>query len=114
MTTVYGIKNCDTVKKARKWLENNAVTYHFHDLRHDGIEQSDLQQWIDNVGWEVLLNTRSTTWRQLGDRDKTAVDANKALSLMLENPTLIKRPVLVQGKTVLVGFKDTVYQKALG
>ena len=114
MTTVYGIKNCDTVKKALKWLDNNAITYRFHDLRQDGIEAGDLHHWVASVGWETLLNTRSTTWRQLGERDKTAVDADKAISLMLEHPTLIKRPVLIHGKTVLVGFKDTVYQKALG
>lgn len=114
MTTIYGIKTCDTVKKAIRWLDNNAITYRFHDLRQDGIEQTDLQQWIDSVGWEVLLNKSSTTWRQLGERDKSDIDARKAQSLMLDNPTLIKRPVLVHGNTVLVGFKETVYQKALG
>jgi len=114
MTTVYGIKNCDTVKKALKWLENNAVTFQFHDLRQDGIESADLKQWIDSVGWETLLNRRSTTWRQLGERDKNDIDTNKAISLMLDNPTLIKRPVITRGKTVLVGFKETEYQKTLG
>lgn len=113
MTTVYGIKNCDTVKKALKWLDKNDIGYQFHDLRQDGIKKSDLTQWIDSVGWEVLLNKRSTTWRQLDDKDKTDVDANKAVSLMLANPTLIKRPVITRGKTTLVGFNDTEYKKVL-
>ncbi len=114
MTTVYGIKNCDSVKKALKWLENNGITFQFHDLRQDGIEQVDLKQWVDAVGWEVLLNRRSTSWRQLDESDKTNIDANKAISLMLDNPTLIKRPVITQGKSLLVGFKENEYQQALG
>jgi len=113
MTTVYGIKNCDTVKKALKWLDANNISYRFHDLRQNGISKSDLQQWTDSVGWEVLLNRRSTTWRQLPDKAKTDIDANKAVSLMLSNPTLIKRPVVIKGKTTLVGFNDNDYTKAL-
>ncbi|MDH5407244.1 MAG: ArsC family reductase [Gammaproteobacteria bacterium] len=113
MTTVYGIKNCDTVKKALKWLDKNKVTYQFHDLRKDGITKNDLQGWLKNVDWEVLLNKRSTTWRQLADTDKTSLDANKAITLMLANPTLIKRPVITKGKTTLVGFNDSDYKKAL-
>ena len=113
MTKVYGIKNCDTVKKALKWLDKNSIDYQFHDLRKDGISKTDLQTWIKTVDWEVLLNKRSTTWRQLSDKDKTDVDANKAVSLMLANPTLIKRPVITNGKTTLVGFNDNDYKKAL-
>jgi len=113
MTTVYGIKNCDTVKKALKWLDKHNIAYQFHDLRQDGINKSDLQQWTKDVSWEVLLNTRSTTWRQLTDKDKQAVDADKAICLMLANPTLIKRPVITQGKTTLVGFNETEYKKTL-
>jgi len=113
MTTVYGIKNCDTVKKALKWLDTNNIAYQFHDLRQDGIRKSDLQQWIKSIDWEILLNKRSTTWRQLADSDKTDVDANKAVNLMLANPTLIKRPVITQGKTTLVGFNAIDYKKAL-
>ncbi len=113
MTTVYGIKNCDTLKKALKWLDQNNIAYQFHDLRQDGITKADLQQWSDAVGWEVLLNTRSTTWRQLADKDKKDLDANKAISLMLTNPTLIKRPVITTTKTTLIGFKEADYKKAL-
>ena len=113
MTTVYGIKNCDTVKKAIKWLETNNIAYQFHDLRQDGITKADLLQWTKSVDWELLLNKRSTTWRQLADKDKTGVDANKAVNLMLANPTLIKRPVTITGTTTLVGFKEADYKKAL-
>ncbi len=113
MTTVYGIKNCDTVKKALKWLDKNNIAYQFHDLRQDGITKADLQQWSQAVDWEVLLNKRSTTWRQLPDKDKSDVDANKAISLMLANPTLIKRPVIISDKATLVGFNDAEYQKSL-
>ena len=113
MTTVYGIKNCDTVKKAIKWLDSNNISYQFHDLRQDGISKADLQQWIKSVDWEVLLNKRSTTWRQLAEKDKTDLDANKAITLMLANPTLIKRPVITKGKITLVGFKEADYNKAL-
>lgn len=113
MTTVYGIKNCDTVKKALKWLDKNYIAYQFHDLRQDGITKADLQQWADSVGWEVLLNKRSTTWRQLPDTDKIDIDAGKAVNLMLANPTLIKRPVIINGKTTLVGYNDAEYKKAL-
>ena len=113
MTTVYGIKNCDTVKKALKWLDKNNIAYRFHDLRQDGISKTDLQQWTKAVSWELLLNRRSTTWRQLPDKDKSDIDADKALSLMLAQPTLIKRPVISKGKTILVGFNDNEYTKAL-
>ena len=113
MVTIYGIKNCDTVKKALKWLDKHNIAYQFHDLRQDGINKNDLQQWTKSVSWEMLLNTRSTTWRQLPDKDKQAVDADKAIRLMLANPTLIKRPVITTGKTTLVGFNETDYNKAL-
>ena len=113
MTTVYGIKNCDTVKKALKWLDTHDIAYRFHDFRQDGINKTDLQQWSKAVGWEALLNKRSTTWRQLPDQDKDDIDASKAITLMLSNPTLIKRPVITTGKTTLVGFKEADYKKAL-
>ena len=113
MTTVYGIKNCDTVKKALKWLDTHNIAYRFHDFRQDGINKAELQQWSKAVGWEALLNKRSTTWRQLPDKDKSDIDANKAIILMLSNPTLIKRPVMTAGKTTLVGFKEADYKKAL-
>ena len=113
-TTLYGIPNCDTVKKARKWLEANGIDYQFHDFRKDGIDEAMIRNWMKTQSWEILLNKRGTTWRQLPDDVKNAVDESRAVSLMAEHPTLIKRPVLTRGKTVLVGFKDTAYQKALG
>ena len=115
MTALYGIKNCDTVRKARKWLESSGVDYSFHDFRADGLDKKDLSAWVKSVGWEILLNKRSTTWKQLSAKDKETVDEAKAITLMLANPTLIKRPVLVfknqSGKKVHVGFKPAEYEK---
>ncbi len=111
MITLYGIKNCDTVKKARGWLEQQRVTYRFHDLRDDGLDAARLKEWIKSLGWETLLNTRSTTWRQLPDADKHDLNATSAVKLMLAYPTLIKRPVLVNGTVVTVGLNATTYSK---
>ena len=112
MVTLCGIKNCDSVKKARKWLEANSVDYHFHDFRADGLEQEKLQQWNQTVGWETLLNKRGTSWRQLSQEVKDNVDEASAIALMLENPTLIKRPVLeLDEGSVHVGFKAEEYEK---
>ena len=94
MLTLYGIKNCDTVKKARHWLEAHGIAYQFHDFRQDGLEQKRLQSWIKALGWEAIVNKRSTTWRNLADKDKAISDAQQAVKLLLANPTLIKRPVL--------------------
>lgn len=108
---LYGIKNCDTVKKARKWLEQHQQAVAFHDFREDGLNRDDLEAWVDALNWETLFNKRSTSFRNLSDDDKTAIDKNKAIELMLAHPTLIKRPVLViQGK-VWVGFKAGQYQE---
>jgi len=109
MTTLYGIKNCDTVKKARKWLESNGIDYSFHDFRADGLTKKGVEGWAKAVGWELLLNRRSTTWRQLSDGEREGVNQAKAVKLLLEHPTLIKRPVLEHNETVHVGFKDTDY-----
>jgi len=114
MTTLVGIKNCDSVKKARKWLEGHGVDYDFHDLREQGVEKTELAKWLDAVGWETLLNRRSTTWKQLSDTDRSDVERDKALALMLANPTLIKRPVLITGKVIRAGFKDTDYKTIFG
>jgi Spx/MgsR family transcriptional regulator len=114
MTTLYGIKNCDTVRKARKWLELKDFDYSFHDFRIDGLDKKNLSVWVKVVGWEVLLNKRSTTWKQLSDKEKETVDEAKAIALMLANPTLIKRPVLViknrSGNKIHVGFKPAEYE----
>lgn len=112
--TLYGIPNCDTIKKARVWLEGHAIAYTFHDYRVQGLEPERLQQWIGKLGWEVLLNKASTTFRALPDTDKLGLDANKAKALMLAHPTMIKRPVLDLGDRLLVGFKTVAYEEALG
>lgn len=106
---LYGIKNCDTVKKARRWLEANDVTFSFHDFRVDGLEQATLESWLEYVPWETLLNKRGTTWRKLEDPRKDALTQDIAIELMLANPTLIKRPVVITENDCLVGFKEADY-----
>lgn len=110
MTTLYGIKNCDTVKKARAWLAEHDVTYRFHDLRVDGVDVARLKDWANVAGWETLLNTRGTTWRQLHEEDRQGINAVHAIALMLTHPTLIKRPVLEVGASVTVGFNASTYE----
>ena len=108
MITVYGLKNCDSCRKARKWLDAEGIEHTFKDVRADGLSGETIGGWIAAVGWEILLNRRGTTWRGLADGDKHAVDANKAASLMSEHPALIKRPVFEVAGTVLVGFTGDV------
>ncbi|WP_445946196.1 ArsC family reductase [Shewanella sp.] len=108
--TLFGIKNCDTVRKARKWLEAEQVTTQFHDFRDDGLTQMQLQSWVDTLGWEAVLNKRSTSFRALSDAQKSKLDSTSAIALMLEIPTLIKRPVLVQDDKVLLGLNAADYQ----
>ncbi len=112
--TIYGIKNCDTMKKARVWLDKRGVEYVFHDYKTAGIEPERLQQWCKKVGWEMLLNRAGTTFRKLPDKDKNDLDAKKAVALMLAQPSMIKRPVLdLGGGKLLVGFKPELYSTAL-
>ena len=111
---LHGIANCDTVKKARKWLEQHDVSYAFHDFRKDGLTKAQLKIWLDSVGWERLLNKRSTSWRALSDSQKDNLSMTDACKLMLDNPTLIKRPVLVSKKRVLVGFDPSEYEQHFG
>jgi arsenate reductase (glutaredoxin) len=113
MVTLYGIKTCDTCKKARVWLEQNGIEHRFHDFRVDGLPESLLQQFIDNLGWGKLLNKNSTSWRQLVPEQQADLDEEKALGLMMEIPTLIKRPVLAKGDSYLLGFKPETYQTFL-
>jgi Spx/MgsR family transcriptional regulator len=108
---LYGISNCDSVKKARKWLEGQGLAYRFHDFRKDGLDANDLHGWVEALGWEALLNRRSTTWRKLDEADKADLDSARAESLMLREPTLIKRPVLVAAGRVLAGFSETSYEE---
>lgn len=111
MTTIYGIKNCDTMKKARTWLEEHDVNHEFHDYKAKGLDAAILGSWIGKVGWEVLLNKAGTTFKKLDDAQKENLDAAKAKALMLAQPSMIKRPVLdVDGK-LTVGFKPETYQQ---
>jgi arsenate reductase (glutaredoxin) len=112
--TIYGIKNCDTMKKARAWLDSHSVAYSFHDYKAEGIAKDTLKKWSDDVGWETLLNRAGTTFRKLPDSDKQGLNERKALALMLAQPSMIKRPVLDRGGKLLVGFKPEIYQKEVG
>ncbi len=112
--TIYGIKNCDTMKKARAWLDKKGVAYAFHDYKTAGVERARLEQWAKQVGWETLLNRAGATFRKLPDKDKTAIDAKKAIALMLAQPSMIKRPVLDLGRgKLLVGFSPEIYAAAI-
>ena len=113
--TIYGIKNCDTMKKARSWLDGRAIPYLFHDYKVDGLERPRLEGWCRKVGWETLLNRAGTTFRELPDEKKQALNARKAVALMLAQPSMIKRPVLDLGDDrLVVGFKPEIYEKAFG
>jgi arsenate reductase len=110
--TIYGIPNCDTMKKARAWLESHGVAYDFHDYKKVGIDRQRLKSWSKKVGWETLLNRAGTTFRKLPDADKQGLNERKAIDLMLAQPSLIKRPVLDLGGKLLVGFKPEIYDEA--
>jgi arsenate reductase (glutaredoxin) len=109
--TIYGIKNCDTMKKARAWLDKSGIAYAFHDYKTAGIARDRLKQWSDALGWEVLLNRSGTTFRKLPEADREGLDETKALTLMLAQPSMIKRPVLDLGGKLVVGFKPEIYAK---
>lgn len=113
MIDVYGIPNCDTVKKARKWLEAEGRDYTFHDYKKEGVDAGKLVGWTDAVGWEVLLNKRGTTFRKLDDAEKEGIDREKAIALMVAHPSMIKRPVVEHAGSVLVGFKPDEWDAAL-
>jgi Spx/MgsR family transcriptional regulator len=114
MATIHGIKACDTMKKARAWLEAHDVGYTFHDYKTQGITRVTLEAWADDVGWEVLLNRAGTTFRKLPDADKADLDRDKAIDLMLAHPSAIKRPVLVAGGRIVVGFRPELYADVFG
>jgi arsenate reductase len=111
--TIYGIKNCDTMKKARMWLDGHSIAYAFHDYKAEGIDRGRLEMWVKSVGWDVLLNRSGTTFRKLPDAEKNELTEAKAIALMLDQPSMIKRPVLDLGGKLLVGFKPEVYEAAL-
>jgi arsenate reductase len=108
--TIYGIKNCDTMKKARAWLDERGVAYSFHDYKSAGIERDVLEGWVKEAGWETVLNRAGTTFRSLPDDKKEGLNEKKAVALMIAQPSMIKRPVLIAGKKMLVGFKPEQYQ----
>lgn len=110
MVTLFGIKNCDTVKKARRWLDTQSIEYRFHDVRADGLTQQQITAWLDAVGVDALVNKRSTTWKGLSDSDKSSLSEETAVQLILDQPTLMKRPLLEQQDQVSVGFKEAQYQ----
>lgn len=112
MLTIYGIPNCDSCRKARKWLDANSVEHRFHDFRVDGLAEATLARWAGIAGWQSLLNTRSTTWREIPKAERHPMSEKRALELMLQRPTLIKRPILELKKTFLVGFSDQAYAGA--
>jgi arsenate reductase (glutaredoxin) len=110
MITIYGIKNCDTMKKARTWLESHGVAYRFHDYKADGIDRTHLEAWTDAKGWETVLNKAGTTFRKLSEAEKAGLDRERAIELMLAQPSLIKRPVLETQGGLTVGFKPETYE----
>jgi arsenate reductase len=112
--TIYGIKNCDTMKKARAWLDKHGIAYAFHDYKTGGIERDKIERWEKKFGWETLLNRSGTTFRKLPDKDKSGLNAKKAMALMLAQPSMIKRPVLdLGGGKLLVGFTPELYGQQL-
>ena len=114
MITLYGIPNCGSVKKARDWLEGQDIAYDFHDFKKAGIDKDTIAAWMKQVSWEVLVNKKGTTWRGLPDAVKESItSAASATTLMMDNPSVIKRPVLCKGKTVLVGFDNNTYEDHL-
>ena len=111
MITMFGIKNCDTIKKARKWLEAEGIDYQFHDYKKDGLTAETLDSWVADLGWEALINKRGTTWRKLPEDVKDSIDQASAIEIMLENTSIIKRPLLVDdANNILLGFKADDYQ----
>ena len=111
MVTLYGIKNCDTVKKARRWLDDRGIDYQFHDFRVDGLSPESVQLWLDQLGWEILVNKRSTSWKQLSQEQRDSMDASAAKAAILDQPTLIKRPLLDTGNERFTGFSASNYQQ---
>ncbi|MBT3030475.1 MAG: ArsC family reductase [Candidatus Thiodiazotropha sp. (ex Lucina pensylvanica)] len=111
MVRLYGIPNCDTMKKAIRWLDEHGITYQFHNYKKVGVDEKLLRQWVDRVGWEALLNRRGMMWRRLDDSVKAEINEENAIRVMLETPSIIKRPVLETDKTLNVGFTEEAYSK---
>lgn len=107
---MYGIKNCQTMKKAMTWLDTNSISFEFHDYKKQGIDKATLTEWLAQKAWDEVINKRGTTWRKLSDEDKTDVDPDKAIQLMMANPSLIKRPALMVQDKLYLGFDEALYQ----
>ncbi|HYN79671.1 MAG TPA: ArsC family reductase [Lamprocystis sp. (in: g-proteobacteria)] len=114
MVTLYGIANCDTIKRTRRWLALHRVEYRFHDYRKDGLTEAQLRPWVEELGWEALLNRRGTTWRNLPEAVRDGIDQESAIQVMLETPTIIRRPLLDTGEQRVLGFAEPLYQELLG
>ena len=114
MLTFYGIPNCDTVKKARTWLDGHGIAYAFHDYKKAGIDEASLRRWVGTLGWETVLNRAGTTFRALPDADKADLDADKAVALMLAQPSMIKRPIVEGDGVLTAGFKPDIYSGLFG
>jgi arsenate reductase len=113
MIKIYGIPNCDTMKKSRRWLEANGIEYDFHDYKKLGVPEKNLKNWVKQTGWETILNKRGTTWRKLDDDLKDNIDEAAAIQVMLNNPSIIKRPILESGKLLLIGFDEDQYKRLI-
>ena len=111
MITLYGIPNCDSMKKARKWLTAHDIAYNFHDYKKLGVDEDLLRSWVSKVGWEALLNRRGMMWRKLTQEQRDSIDEQNAIAVMLSIPSIIKRPVLVKDDLILVGFDETKYEE---
>ena len=109
--TIYGIKSCDTMRKAFNWLESAGIDYKFHDYKKEGLAQADLEKWVGKAGWEKLLNRAGTTFRKLPEEDRADLNEQKAISLMLAQPSMVKRPVLIKDGQIIVGFKPELYEE---
>jgi arsenate reductase len=113
MIKIYGIPNCDTMKKAMAWLNKKKIAYEFHDYKKWGVPEKELKQWVEIAGWEVVLNKRSTTWKGLSDKMKKSLNEYSSIRIMMENPSSIKRPILVNGTSLIIGFKEDEYKNLL-
>jgi Spx/MgsR family transcriptional regulator len=109
MITMYGIPNCDSIRKARRWLDDHGVAYRFHDYKRDGLDEPGLRAWVEQLGWEALLNRRGQTWRKLPEDLRERIDEQSAIRIMLETPSIIRRPLLDDGETLRVGFSEDDY-----
>ncbi|MBL7005225.1 MAG: ArsC family reductase [Gammaproteobacteria bacterium] len=111
MTILYAIPNCNTVKKARTWLEENNIEYDFHNYKKQGIDESSLKQWVAEFGWETIINRKGMTWRKLDEDTRNNMNSEKAIAIMLENQSIIKRPLIIHNDRKILGFNEAEYQE---